>query len=125
MYSTFFCFNLTLFNLCEQVLVIWRGTLLQLYLESRKYGNAFHDDLWDAMDSVSTTFLSLYNIHVPLIKFVVIVQHSYLLYNIPTPCTTFLFVIDISFLYTTFLPFCKTLLCLVQHSYSSYHTSTP
>ncbi|XP_056008322.1 putative aminopeptidase-2 isoform X2 [Ostrea edulis] len=25
---------------------------LHLYLESRKYGNAFHDDLWDAMDKI-------------------------------------------------------------------------
>ncbi|XP_062585470.1 uncharacterized protein LOC134247152 isoform X2 [Saccostrea cucullata] len=25
---------------------------LNLYLESRKYGNAFHDDLWDAMDTI-------------------------------------------------------------------------
>ena len=118
MYSTFFCFNLTLFNLCEQVLVIWRGTLLQLYLESRKYGNAFHDDLWDAMDNVSTTFLPLLqhscSIDILICSdcaiFLPFIQHSYSLYNI-------------SFLYTTFWPFCTTL-CLVQHSYSSYHTST-
>ena len=43
----------------------------------------------------------------------------------PTPCSIFLFFTNISFLYTTFLSFCTTLLCLVQHSYSSYHTSTP
>ena len=100
-------------------MVIWRGTLLQLYLESRKYGNAFHDDLWDAMDNVSTTFLPLLqhscSIDILICSdcaiFLPFIQHSYSLYNI-------------SFLYTTFWPFCTTL-CLVQHSYSSYHTSTP
>ena len=32
--------------------------LFQSYLESRKYGNSFHDDLWKAMDDVSTYFIA-------------------------------------------------------------------